>query len=297
MKNVLVILNPIAGARKAANLASRLRRLFRGNGMEAEVFETARRGDAEAAVRRRCREFDAVIAAGGDGTINETAAGLYGAAVPLGIIPLGTGNVLAQELGIPLDIEEACRVAARGALRLLDIGVVRWEADGTQRTFLCMVGTGFDAAVAHTYKLVRGTSSRVHRYVPLILKRLCDFEFSPIQVTVDGVAVAESATSVIVGNTRAYGGPFVPTPCASPYDGVLDVCIFFCRNPRDLLHCLWGVHTGKHLEYPTVSYLRGREIRLASKADVHVQVDGDAVGLLPVTIFMVPSRLSLIAPG
>ena len=297
MRNALIIMNPVAGARRAADLPSRVRRMLAEQGVSAEIAETARRGDAEAIARKQRDSYDIVVGAGGDGTVNEVALGLYGGGTPLGILPLGTANVLARELSIPLSVKGACAVLAGGAPRAIDVGLARFPSRDVERTFLSMAGAGLDAAVAHAYKNVRGKSSRYHQYVVPILRSIRDFHFPNIQVIVDGVSITRPATSVIVGNTPTYGGPFRPTPHADPHDGLLDVCLVHVRNTRDMLRCVWGTIGGRHAAYPDVTHVRGGEVRLQSEDPVRVQLDGDAIGRLPVRLSIIPLGLSVIAPN
>ncbi|NOZ21842.1 MAG: diacylglycerol kinase family lipid kinase [Planctomycetes bacterium] len=297
MKNALIILNPIAGARRGADLSARLRRMLLEEGVDATITETARRGDAETIAREEHAHYDMVVGAGGDGTVNEVASGLHGTDTPLGILPLGTANVLARELGIPLGMKGACRVLASGVPRAIDVGLALFPSRNTGHPFLSMAGAGLDAAVAHAYKAVRRKSSRYHQYVVPILLSIRDFHFPEIHVSLDGRPLAKPATSVIAGNIRTYGGPFRPTPHAEPDDGLLHVCAVHVRNTRDLLRCLWGTMTGRHIDYPDVTYATAREVRIESGDHVRVQLDGDAVGRLPVQLSILPRGLSVIAPG
>lgn len=296
MRIALVILNPIAGAYARKDFASFLRVTLAREGIEADIHETRHRGDAESVTRERAKEFDLAIAAGGDGTVNEVASGMAATGVPLGIIPLGTANVLARELAIPCRVKEACRAIAGGRTRQMDVGVARFSADRVRRLFLCMAGAGFDATVADEYKRVRGGSSRYDHYVLPVLRGLWDFDFQAIRVTVDGKPLPKPATTVIAANTRSYGGPFTMAPDARVDDGLLHVCAVLARNHRDLLHCMWGATTGRHITYRDVLYVSGKRISMEAEGAVHFQVDGDAVGYLPTEVSIQPRALCVIAP-
>ncbi|MEW6355507.1 MAG: diacylglycerol kinase family protein [Planctomycetota bacterium] len=296
MRNALVIMNPIAGARWGARTPARIRKRLKEQEIEAEIIQTAQRGDAETIAREKRKDYDMVVAAGGDGTVNEVASGLLRTDTPLGILPLGTANVFARDLGIPLSLKGASGVLAAGVSRAIDVGLACFPSEGVERIFLCMAGVGLDADAAHAYKGVRGTSSRYHQYVVPILQSIRDFHFPEIRVSIEGSPLLKPATSVIVGNIRTYGGPFRPTPRADPHDGLLDVCAVSVKNTRDLLRCLWGIMGGRHLRYRYVTHVAAREVRLESEDPVRVQLDGDAVGLLPANLSVVPRGLVVIAP-
>jgi len=235
-----------------------------------------------------------VVVAGGDGTVNEAVRALGGSGVPLGIIPLGTANVLARELRIPKKPERAIEAAFGSAQRVIDLGRVRFRRSGESCLFACMMGAGFDAFVARIYGEARGTTSHLYSYAPTILTALMDFPLQPITVSVDGEE-APSAGTVIVSNTSTYGGPFRPSPNALPDDGALDICLLRMRTRREMAVALAVGLIGRQ---PTriVESFRGRNIVLRSDGDVPVQVDGDFVGFLPVEVSVLPRSLSVFVP-
>lgn len=162
---------------------------------------------------------DLVIVSGGDGTVTACVAGLAGTGIPLGVLPRGTGNLLARNLGLPLDLDEALVVALTGTDRRLDVG----EANG--RPFVVMAGLGFDAA------MLAGASENLKRHAgwaAYVLSGLRHLRDRPVRVVLradDGPPVARWASSVIVGNVGTLQGNIRLLPDASPDDGVLDVVV------------------------------------------------------------------------
>lgn len=184
------------------------------------MYSTKGPGDGTREVRARCQHsFDAVIAAGGDGTVREVIEGLVGTSLPLGILPWGTGNVFAQEMGFPRRTKSQCRIIASGRSRALDLGF----ADG--RPFLMMASLGLDA-----YALgLLGKGNLKHRwgrgaYALAGLVALFRYPQRTVRVLVDGVA--DRGSFLLLSNTKLYGSWFVFHPRANPRDGLLDVLVF-----------------------------------------------------------------------
>lgn len=195
---MLIVFNPTAGARRRRRLAEALRALAIA-GVVARVAETGAPGDARRfAAEAAAAGETAVVAAGGDGTIAEVAAGLAGSAATLGILPFGTANVLALELGLPLGPAQAARVLAAGQRRLVWPGIARF-ADGSSRLFVQMLGAGFDAAVVAGLDL--RLKQRIGRaaYVWQSARELCRYGFPPMTVTLDGAAFQVGSAIVTKG--------------------------------------------------------------------------------------------------
>ena len=289
---MLIVFNPAAGARRRRALLAALD-LLRGLGLRPEVAETAYRGHAPAIAREAARHGRRiVVAAGGDGTIAEVAAGLSGSEAALGILPLGTANVLAHELGLPRAPARAAEVLARGRTALLHPGLARHD-DGREILFVQMAGAGFDAAVVHG--LPPGLKRAIGKaaYVVQALREAPRHPFAPIRVVADGAE--HLAAGAIVTKGRLYAGRFVLAPGADPlregfhlvllHDaGVMAALRYGLALPLGLLPRLGGV-----------SILRAGEIRLEG-AGVPLQADGDAAGHLPVGISAAPAPLRILIP-
>ncbi|CAO3373522.1 diacylglycerol/lipid kinase family protein [Azospirillum argentinense] len=293
-RRLLVIHNPVAGARRGRRLGAVLERLEQRHGAAVTLRATGGRGDAEAMARAVAPgAFDAVVAAGGDGTINEVVNGLGArgggeTTIPLGIVPLGTANVLAHELGLPLDAEGVARVLAEGRPVPVHLGV----ANG--RAFAMMAGAGLDARV------VERVDPRLKRligkgaYAVETLARIAAGGGGPYRVAVDGAEPVEVA-SVIVAKGHFYGGRFVCAPDARLTDPWLHVCLFPRSGRGSALRYLWGVTAGRLPRFPDYRILPARRVVIDGPAGEPVQGDGDVIARLPVEIALAPWVLPVLA--
>ncbi|MBP2311159.1 diacylglycerol/lipid kinase family protein [Azospirillum soli] len=294
-RRFLVIHNPVAGARRARRLRAVLEVLEQRFGAEVTVRVTTGRGDAEAMARAvTSGAFDAVVAAGGDGTINEVVNGLGArtdgdAPVPLGIVALGTANVLAHELGLPLDPEGTASVLAGGRASPVHLGV----ANG--RGFAMMAGCGLDARV------VERVDSRLKRligkgaYVAETLAQLAAYRNTRYRVTVDGVAV--EVASVIVAKGHFYAGKFVCAPEARLTDPHLHVCLFPGPGRWNAMRYIWGVTAGRLPHFRDYRIVPAGRVVIEGPAGDAVQGDGDIIARLPVEIALAPWTLPVLVGG
>jgi diacylglycerol kinase (ATP) len=285
-RRLLVIFNPTAGRRRRRALAVALR-LLEGRA-EISRQHTRARGDAEA-FARSVPEGAIALVAGGDGTANEVANGLLAAGGgDMAILPLGTANVLAAELGIS-DMASAADAAATGWRFIYRPGL----ANG--RGFLMMAGVGFDAHV------VAGVSRRLKRllgkgaYVAESLRQLWRFSFPRYRVSVDGMT--HDAASVIVARGHFYGGRFVVAPEARLENEMFQVCLF--RRGGRLRTIVYAVALamGRLHRLADVEILPARKVTIEGPPGDPVQGDGDLIGRLPVEIALSPIAIGLLRPA
>ena len=266
---------------------------MRGIGLRPEVADTVRRGHAADLARNAALAgVPIVVAAGGDGTIAEVAAGLSGSETALGVLPLGTANVLALELGIPRAPAHAAAVLAMGRTTLLHPGLAR-HADGRELLFVQMLGAGFDAAVVHNISSPLKRAIGKGAYVWQTLREMPRYRFPPIRAVIDGRV--EEAASVIVTKGRLYAGRFLLAPGADPREEGFHVALF-----RDA-GVLAAMRYGAALPLGLLPRLRGVEILRAPRvrlegAGIPAQADGDASGCLPVAIGPAPRPLRIVVP-
>ena len=204
-KRIKLIANPISGGDSRGRVAEAVRILEQA-GAWVDLFFTTQRGDATLeAAGLEATKYDLVIAAGGDGTLNEVANGLAGRKIPLAFLPLGTANVMALEMGLPVTVEGACRVALHGEARPVCL------AEISGGFFLMMAGVGYDAAA------VRAVNSRLKRrtgkFAYLVAGMRAFLAYQPVALRVQ-TAEGEiyRAWHLIVTNIRIYGGPFLLAP-------------------------------------------------------------------------------------
>ena len=289
---MLIVFNPAAGARRRRRLLAALD-LLRGLGMRPEVADTAHRGHAVGIAREAAAAgVRMVVAAGGDGTIAEVAAGLSGTDTALGALPLGTANVLALELGLPRTPAGAAAVLAMGRTALLHPGLARF-ADGRELLFVQMLGAGFDAAVVQ--HLPPGLKRAIGKaaYVAQTLREMPRYPFAPIRCVMDGRE--DGATSVIVTKGRLYAGRFLLAPGADPRDEGFHVVLFRAAGALAALRYGAALPLGLLSRLSSVEIRRAAEVRLDG-ADVPVQADGDAAGSLPVAIGPAPRPMRIVVP-
>lgn len=294
--NVFVVLNPRSGRSDAGVIRGALDRHLAGGGAAYRVHEPSHDDPladrVNEAVRGGC---DLVVAAGGDGTVSSVADALAGAggSTPLGIIPLGTANVLAGELGIPFDPEEACRLLAGDhALARIDV----MELAG--KHYVTQVGVGLDA------EMIRDTPDERKRrfgrvaYVWTAVTRILGFRRHRFTLEVDGRTTRVKGMQVLVANSGTLGQrPFRWGEDIRPDDGRLDVCVIHAQSLAGLVALGWHFVRGRHRQAPDARYLAAtREVTVSTARPMPVQADGEIVGETPVTVRIVPGAVRVVVP-
>ncbi len=288
---MLVVFNPAAGSARRRRLVRALAAL-RDAGLRPELAETRGPGDAERIARAAAPDFSIVVAAGGDGTIAEVAAGVAGHGTALGILPFGTANVLAHEIGLPMGAQAAAGVLAGGRRAMLHPGLAV-TADGARRQFVQMVGAGFDAAVVHGLPLVLKRQLGRAAYVVQTLRELARHRFPPITGEADGVSFA--AASAIVTKGRFYAGRYLLAPGATPFHPGFTLVLFRDGGALPALSAGAALPLGLLARLPGVTLRRVRHVTLDGPR-VSVQADGDAAGFLPLDIADAPPIPLLVPP-
>lgn len=269
---MLVIFNPAAGSARRRRLARAMAVLGR-----ARLAETAAPGDARAIAAEAARAGeDCVVAAGGDGTIAEVAAGLAGSGSALGILPFGTANVLALELGLPRAAGDAARVILTGR----DVAIHPGLVGG--RLFVQMLGAGFDASVVHGIQ--PGLKRRFGQgaYVWQALCEMTRHGFAPFRFAADDGAW-EAAVSLIVTKGRLYAGNHLVAPCASPLAPGFTLVIQRRGGPSRALLAGAALPLGLLHRLPFIELRRCASVRLEGEG-VATQCDGDRGPALPLAI-------------
>jgi len=298
-RRFLVIFNPIAGARARRRLDTVLEEMQR-LGVTVVLRETRSPGDAEVFAREvTAAAFDAVIVAGGDGTLNEAVNGLADLSIPVAVLPFGTANVLAHEIGMPRHPARLAAIAASGPVRPISVGEAMFEDRPAARRFLLMTGVGFDAEVVEGVDpdLKRRTGKLA--FVWSILKQLWRYRRTEFSVTVEGEdgVFERRAASAVATKARFYAGRFVLAPTARLADRSFQLALFRCGGRGAALGYLLALaggflHRLRHVEIATA-----RPARFTLPRGAPVQIDGDVVGPLPVTIRIAEEPLLLVHPG
>src|SRR5438105_15556399 len=276
MSHTIVILNPAAHSDRAKRRRARVESLARG----CTVCASSSAAEAESIARNAVTEgFGKIVAAGGDGTIHAVVNGLAGSGATLGLLPIGTVNVFAIELGLPIHSLDLCWNIIEGdEVRLVDLP----SANG--KYFVQLAGVGLDA------QAVKETS--------LALKR----NFGPLSYLISAAQIAarqpprlflessnttiNAASFVLIGNGRRYGGPFPFFKQALLDDGLLDVVAFKQVGYLEIIKYLQDVFFSSEIRLPEVEYFQTRQLRVTSDQDVPVELDGELIGVCPVEFQM-----------
>jgi YegS/Rv2252/BmrU family lipid kinase len=296
MRSAFVVLNPVAGNSDPGLIRNALERHLGGQGWTYDVHETTGRKRIAQVVRSALEQrFDAVIAAGGDGTVSGVAGGLVHTGVPLGIIPAGTGNALARDLGISLDLEEALRLLVdEQRTTAIDIDAMQVG----DRFMILNLGVGISAlAVRATERSHKRRFGRI-AYVWAGLREFFGFQPRRFNVTVDGRSNLFRASEIMVLNSGGLGSPHLNWgPRVRPDDGRLDVRIVRARTALDYLRLGRNFLLGQQKRDPSLQSLSA-ERRIAIRADrpLPVQGDGDLIGQTPIQVKVVPGAVRVIAP-
>src|SRR5688572_26956640 len=255
-----------------------------------EVFATLGAGHAGELVQELLpNPPDRLAICGGDGTIHDVVSMVPSPPFPVAILPSGTANVLAREIGIPLDPVRALEIALHGVERRLDLGFLNSR---NARRFLLMTGIGFDA-----YAVFK-VQSRVKRrigigaYYIAALQCLLTYHFPEFQVTTEHESIP--ATTCIVANARSYGGGLVLTPEASMSDGFFDLIALKSKDRLAYARFMFSAWRGKPQSATEAQTLRAQTVRVEGPRGVWVQADGELIGTLPLDIHLIPASFPLI---
>lgn len=318
-----LIYNPYCGQAIARHELEDVVAFLSRRGWTVDWRETSKPREATDLARRAAlRGAKVVIVAGGDGTISEVANGLFGTEVALGVLPVGTANVWALQMGIPAmnpifpgakvvklvaDLEEritgpspakyygrvlldAAKVLVEGRTVIVDVG----EVSG--RYFLMWVGIGLDAAITESISLKDKRDIGPWAYLLPAIEKVSRFSSTEVCLNIDGKARKVSTPLIVISNIQLYGGVVAIGAKACVNDGKLDVCVFKGDGLFSFLQHGLKVLSRQHLQDPNLEYHQCSEIVVDSARTLPVQVDGDPFGETPVTIRAVSSALKVIVP-
>jgi diacylglycerol kinase family enzyme len=289
-RSIHIILNPIAGARRPGLLHAVVERLSQA-GAVVTLEETAGPGDATRLARDAIGRghADVIVAAGGDGTINEVARGVLGQSTPLGIVPLGTANVLALELGLRPRAGDIADMLLSGPAHLVGTGLVEG------RIFLMMVGVGFDGVVVHAINPLLKRLTGKGAFVWAGIKEWIRRPGRDIHLIVDGRE--KRAAWAIVINGRYFAGPHILSRRGDISQPGLTLFLFRNGGRFALIRYLIALGLGRVERLSDVEVLPMRMVRFVGPEGLEVEVDGDARGCLPQTIEQGTHVLRLVVPA
>ncbi len=290
-----LLIRPSSSAKLACGSPEKIQKIvltsLKKEGLIVRPYFTKSSGDATKIAKDLAKGKERlIIVAGGDGTINEVANGVVGTETCLGIIPLGTANAFAIELGIPLSIEEASRVIREGRTRTVDVG------KAGQRFFVMAAGMSFDARVIQ--RMTPGFK-RFFGSFAYILKGVLEslsYSFPTLKVEVEDIPLSHAGYLVIVANARFYGGYFKAAPRALLDDGLLDVLVMKRKRLWNLLTYLVNMRYGNITQLPDVEYFQCRRVKVSTASPVQVHVDAEIAGMTPCEFECIPASLRMIVP-
>jgi len=286
------VINPSAGQGKYERIIHAIHDALPDSSLQYDIKVLEYRGEATSIAREAANTHDVVVAVGGDGTVNEVFNGLVGTQAVLGIIPAGTGNGFARELGLPLEPAEACRVLMEGDVKSMDVGMVNG------RYFLGTAGIGFDAMISKLAGEKLGPLRGMWLY--FVAGALVFHKYTPqlMNVDIDAEKVETTPLLIAVANTARYGGTALIAPDAKPDDGLLDVCIIRKMGAARLLWHLPKLFTGKHIYLPDVTMYKCKSITINAPEPISVHVDGEAIDSRSrVEFTLLPNAIKVLVPG
>src|SRR5436190_18609917 len=292
-----VIFNPSARGDKAR----RFRRHLDEIATQATLKLTAAPGDARRFAEEAVAEgFEAVVAAGGDGTLNEVLNGIGDAPegferTRLGVLPLGTVNVFARELALPTKLELAWQIIRAGRDARIDLPSVEYQSNGTlqRRYFAQLAGAGLDA---RAIELVKWQVKKAVGPLAYVIAGLHAVLGTPSKITASDGAKSVTGELVMIGNGRLYGGEFRLFPKADLRDGVFDVCVVPRANLMTLARCGPGLLLLRTLPASATKMFQAGSLTLTSNSVTPLQVDGELIGQLPTTFSIAPAKLRGLIP-
>lgn len=291
---VFVVLNPVAGRTQATDLRKVLDRHFRKPSWQLDVYETTGQENVAELVGDAVRDgVNMVFAAGGDGTVSAVVDGLATTGIPLGIIPAGTSNVIAQELGLPLTVDKACRLLAISektrAIDALQLG---------DRYFILSVGTGIDALA------MEGTTRESKRrfgplaYIWSAWKAILGVQPHIFTIIADGQRKRVRAAGVLLTNVSTLTRPFRWGAHIRPDDGTIDILIMRAHNLFDFVGVAWDILVpGRPRRNRNLRYWHAKHsVIIFSEKPIPVQGDGDLLGKTPIEIQIWPGAVQVLVP-
>jgi YegS/Rv2252/BmrU family lipid kinase len=272
---VTIIINPISGRARTAAGRSRVaiaRAVTERLATDAEIVVTERAGHAHDLARHAAaRGVQAVVAWGGDGTINEVASALAFSGVPLGIVPAGSGNGLARELGISFRADRAIESALRGSPRAIDVGEIE------QRLFVNAAGIGVDAHIASRFNASSNTRRGLLGYAHITVRAMVSYVPMHYRVTVGGVVADVRAVLVTIANSAQFGNGARIAPGAKVDDGLLDLVVVPERSRLVTVANFPRLFTGGVERVPGCRLAKVSEVTVEADEPMTFHVDGEPV--------------------
>lgn len=288
---IKLIINPVAGRKSAKRSIPIIKKIFSelstDFNMEITRYPTQAIDLSKEASKAN---FDIIVAAGGDGTVNEVVNGMIESRSVLGVIPLGLGNDFAKLIGMPTNLKEACLAIYNGEVKNIDLGRVN------NRYFVNCLGIGFDACVASESRRIGCFIPRKCIYLCSVIKMLFKYKSIPVNIMCADVKLDKEIILIAVGNGKTSGGGFLLTPEAKIDDGLIDVCIIDRVGKLNLFRNLPKVLKGTHRGLPHVSMLKTKKLIVDSSVSLLAHTDGEIIENNHYQIEVLSKRLRIVTP-
>lgn len=291
---ILLLFNPNAGHGHAGKMLPQVKKALNEHNIDFDLQLTKFPGHGVEIIRAAdLNVYDGLVAAGGDGTLFEVINGYFQnpseVKIPIGILPIGTGNAFARDLELDRsNWMDAIKIIANQKTRKLDVG--KFHANRKDYYYLNILGLGFVADVtkiAHKLKIFGDFS-----YTLGVLIRTIFLSSDALSIEIDGQILERECTFVEISNTR-YTANFLMAPKAIIDDGLLDVTIANKLNRRRLLKCFPKIFTGEHILLPEIESFQAKSIKIVSKKEKVLSPDGELIGTTPVEIECLKQKIEV----
>lgn len=290
---ILVIVNPVSGNQNISNIKGKVLSVLDQYEYTYTVKDTKYVNSAyEMSLEAINEGYNLILAVGGDGTVNEILNAIAYKDITLGIIPTGTGNLLATALGIPIAPEKATEIALKGKPKKIDLGKMN------DKYFSIIAGCGFDASIMKNIKKSDKKLLGFLAYFIEGIKQAILPKRAVFRLKIDGKSYRKRALTVLFINSgNIFGNLITIVPDASITDGLIDVCIFKPRNTAEFFPVIWKILSKQeYVDSPEIFHQKASKITLNCRPKLPVQADGDFIGLPPLTIESCPEALNVMTP-
>ena len=286
----LIILNPVSAKGRAMDLRKEIESEFKKLKLDYQIHISKSLQDMMNATKKNLKNgFTNFIGVGGDGTIHYMANILAGTDKNLGVIPTGSGNDIAVNLGLPSDVKSCCRIIKKGATKRLDLGLIN-----DKYYYLCIAGSGFDSQVNDLANNTRLPVKGPAKYSYSVYKTLITFKSKKFFMDYDNSQREVFGMMITASNMPSYGGGMRITPDADPEDGLFDICIIKRMSKLHFIKVFPKVYEGKHIEDSNVEIFRTSYLKLDSEYQFSVFADGEYICKLPASFKVAPKKLNFI---
>ncbi|RPI04032.1 MAG: diacylglycerol kinase family lipid kinase [Ignavibacteriae bacterium] len=300
MPKLGIILNPTAGRGRAAKIERPLVDYLHSRGIIHQLEKTKRPMDATVIAGQMCKEFDIIVAMGGDGTVNEVAAGILGSTASLAIYPIGSGNDFNRLIGISSKMNLAIDSIISGTKKFIDIGrvVIQNSIGSTSvKYFMNTLGVGIDAEIAKEAKRIKFLRG-LPLYILAAMKALRKYPAHEYTIHTDGTVLKEKAYLICAGNGIYEGGGFKMLPDSNPFDARLNLCLIRKMSLWGAIPVIIKIIKGTHREHKLISMWETEQLSISSEHPFILHGDGEIFdeNALDVTIDIIPSAINMVFP-